>query len=200
MACGGRLCIPQLLWCVFWSIFSPWSRGSFDTVPTIYKFYKFETQFNQFFSSNRNLNRGRYLRLMALSATEILATIPLGTYIIVRNAKRGVYPWISWENVHRDYSRVIQVPASVWKEDKSTYDQVEMFRWLIVASAFIFFGFFGFSDEARQHYRLVYTSLASCMTISATRMYRVLSGFVSGTTDMYDILRILSFLSLTVSR
>ena len=38
------------------------------------------------------------------------------------------------------------------------------------------------------------------MTISATRMYRVLSDFVSATTDMYDILRILSFPALTACR
>lgn len=137
-------------------------------VLTIYTFYKRETQFKQFMSSNRNLNRGRYLRLMALSAIEILGTIPIGTYVIVYNAKQGVGPWISWENVHSDYSRVIQVPAFVWKEDPGIYNGLEMFRWLIVTCAFIFFGFFGFADEARQHYRLVYTSLASRIGISTT--------------------------------
>jgi pheromone a factor receptor len=137
-------------------------------VLTIHTFYKRETQFKQFMSSNRNLNRGRYLRLMALSGIEILGTIPIGTYVIVYNAKQGVGPWINWENVHSDYSRVIQVPAFAWKEDPGLYNGLEMFRWLIVACAFIFFGFFGFADEARQHYRLVYTSLASRIGISTT--------------------------------
>jgi len=119
-------------------------------------------------SSHRNLNRGRYLRLMVLSSVEIFATIPLGTFVIVHNAKHGVSPWISWEHVHRDYSRVIQVPASVWKEEPFTSLGIEFFRWVLVASSLIFFAFFGFADEARQHYRLVYTSLASRVGIPTT--------------------------------
>lgn len=31
---------------------------------------------------------------------------------------------------------------------------LEMSRWLIIACGLIFFGFFGFADEARKHYRL----------------------------------------------
>jgi len=137
-------------------------------VLTIRTFYKREAQFKQFMSSNRNLNRGRYFRLMALSGIEILGTIPIGTYVIVHNIKLGVGPWISWENVHSDYSRVMQVPGFVWKNNLDVYNGLEMFRWLIVACAFIFFGFFGFAAEARQHYRLVYTSLASRIGISTT--------------------------------
>ena len=88
--------------------------------------------------------------------------------MIVYNAKYGVGPWISGEHVHRDYSRVIQVPASVWKEDPVMSLRLEFFRWVLVASSLIFFAFFGFADEARQHYRLVYTSLASRVGISTT--------------------------------
>ena len=38
---------------------------------------------------------------------------------------------------------------------------LEVFRWSLVLCAFVFFALFGFADEARQHYRLVYTTLAS---------------------------------------
>ena len=82
--------------------------------------------------------------------------------------KNGVRPWISWENVHRDYSQVRQVPASVWKENPNYYIGLEFFRWVLVASSIIFFAFFGFADKARQHYRLVYTWLASRVGISTT--------------------------------
>jgi Pheromone A receptor len=135
---------------------------------TICTFYKHQREFRQMTSSSQGLSHGRYLRLMALSATEIFGTIPLGTYFIVSCAKAGVRPWESWADMHRDYSEVIQVPSIVWKNDPFMANGVEMFRWLIVACAFTFFAFFGFADEARQHYRRVYTSLASRVGHSTT--------------------------------
>ena len=98
---------------------------------------------------------------MALSATEILGTIPLGTYFIVANAKAGVKPWKSWADTHSNYSEVIQVPSIVWENDPYFAGCLGIFRWSLVACAFIFFAFFGFADEARQHYRRVYESIAS---------------------------------------
>jgi pheromone a factor receptor len=130
-------------------------------VKTIYTFYKRQRQFSQIMVHSQGLNRGRYRRLMALSATEILGTIPLGTYFIVINAKSGVTPWQGWANTHSHYSDVAQFPNSVWKSDSVTSGGVETFRWSLVACAFIFFAFFGFADEARQHYRHLYTSIAS---------------------------------------
>jgi pheromone a factor receptor len=128
---------------------------------TIYTFYKRESQFNQYVSSSSyGPSRGRYFRLMALSGIEILGTIPIGTYLIVHAAKLGVRPY-SWTDTHRHYSVVRQFAGFVWKNDPPLAVVVEMFRWLHVACAFIFFAFFGFADEARQHYRRAYTSLAS---------------------------------------
>ncbi|KAH9964859.1 pheromone A receptor-domain-containing protein [Russula dissimulans] len=118
-------------------------------------------KFKQILSFNRGLNRGRYLRLMALSTIEILGTIPLGTYILVSNARSGMIPWKSWADTHSNYSRVVQVAAFTWKSDPDAVFGLEMFRWSLVLCAFIFFAFFGFAVEARHHYRLVYTSLAS---------------------------------------
>ena len=112
-------------------------------------------------TSSQGLNRGRYLRLMALASIEVLGTIPIGTYILVSNSG-GVTPF-SWASVHSHYSEVNQIPSVVWKNNPSSTTDLEMFRWLLVACAFIFFAFFGFADDARQHYRLVYMSLARCL-------------------------------------
>ena len=127
---------------------------------TIYAFYKRVHQFGQSMATNHNLNRGRYFRLMALSSIEILGTIPLGTYFMVMNAKLGVGPWRSWAYQHRDYSRVVQVPDSIWKNDPILVVELELWRWVLVMCAFIFFAFFGFAEEARRHYYLIYTLLA----------------------------------------
>ncbi|KAI9509916.1 pheromone A receptor-domain-containing protein [Russula earlei] len=125
-------------------------------------------KFKEIMSFNRGLNRGRYLRLMALSSVEILGTVPLGTYFIVSNAKMGVTPWISWDDTHSNYSRVAQYAAFIWKNDHAVVVGLEMYRWLLVLCAFIFFAFFGFAVEARHHYRLVYTSLASRIGLLTT--------------------------------
>jgi pheromone a factor receptor len=98
---------------------------------------------------------------MALSASDILGSIPLGTYIIVTSAKNGVAPWKGWAYIHSNYSEVGQIAGFIWRNDPGIANGLEMFRWSLVACAFVFFAFFGFADEARQHYRRLYTSIAS---------------------------------------
>ena len=119
-------------------------------------------------SSTIGLSHGRYIRLMAISAVEILGTIPLGTLYIVRNSKLGVTPWKGWAYTHKHYSKVIQVPASIWKNDPNGVFELEMFRWSLVLCAFLFFALFGFANEARQNYRRLYTSIASRIGSTAT--------------------------------
>lgn len=107
------------------------------------------------------LSRGRYLRLMAIGAVEVIGTIPLGTYFIVTTAKSGVKPWVSWADTHSNYSAVAQVAGFIWKHDPMVADGLEIYRWSLVVCAFLFFALFGFADEARQCYRRMYTTLAS---------------------------------------
>lgn len=112
-------------------------------------------------ASSQGFGRGLYFRLMVVASTEILATIPLGTYILATDAKEDDGHWESWASMHSHYSVVYQIPGSIWKNNRQASRNLEMFRWLLVASAFTFFAFFGFAEEARQNYRRVYTSLAS---------------------------------------
>jgi hypothetical protein len=105
----------------------------------IYTFYKREREFMQVVTSDRGPSGNRYIRLMALSATEILGTIPLGTYFIVYNAKMGVEPWKSWADTHNHYSTIYQFPGIIRKNDPNTAIGLEMFRWLLVACAIVFF-------------------------------------------------------------
>ncbi|KAF8468713.1 pheromone receptor [Russula ochroleuca] len=133
----------------------------FYCVTTIYAFYKCQRRFSRIMIHSQGLSRGRYVRLIALSATEILGTIPFGTYFIVTNAEMGVQPWKSWADTHSNYSEVNQVPSIVWENDPYLAGALGIFRWSLVACAFIFFAFFGFADEARQHYRRVYMSISS---------------------------------------
>jgi pheromone a factor receptor len=110
--------------------------------------------------SSTRITRNRYIRLMVISATEILGTIPLGTVWIVKAAKSGVAPWRGWTYTHENYSAVHQIPASVWKNNPNSAFTLEVYRWSLVLCAFLFFALFGFADEARQHYRRMYTSIS----------------------------------------
>jgi pheromone A receptor len=127
----------------------------------IYLFYMRDRRFKQLMSSTPNLSRNRYIRLMAISTTEILGTIPLGTLYIVRDAKEGVDHWRGWKYTHDNYSAVYQFPSSVWKNNSNSVFDLEMYRWSLVLCSFIFFALFGFADEARKNYRRVYVSIAS---------------------------------------
>ena len=143
----------------------------------VYFFYKCDRQFRQMISST-HLTRNRYIRLMVISATEMLGTIPLGTVWIVKADKLGVRPWRGWANTHKDYSVVHRVPASVWKNDPNSVFALEMYRWSLVLCAFLFFALFGFADEARQHYRRVYTSIASRVGYSTSTLLRSWRAYV----------------------
>jgi hypothetical protein len=121
-------------------------------------FWKSSQLFNGLSSgSNRNPNQSRYNRLIALSAFQILCTLPITLFEIYLNAHSiTVYPWISWENTHYNYSFVGQFPSFVWRASSTSTFMVELTRWYPVVSAILFFGFFGFAEEARKHYHLAY--------------------------------------------
>ena len=144
-----------------WRAFAFWCSGSLVLVITICAFYKRQRQLKQTMSHSQGANRGLYLRLMALSATEILGTIPLGTYILVTNAKEGVTPWKGWAHTHSNSSAVAQIAGFIWRSVPIRTNGLEMFRWSLVACAFIFFAFFGFTDETRRLYRRLYTPIAN---------------------------------------
>ena len=111
--------------------------------------------------ASTRLTRNRHIRLMIISVALILGTIPLGMLWIVKAANFGVNPWRGWAFTHKDYSVVHRIPASVWKNNPFLVLSLEMNRWSLVMCAFLFFALFGFADEARQHYRHVYRSIAS---------------------------------------
>ncbi|KAJ3847043.1 pheromone receptor [Lentinula lateritia] len=121
---------------------------------TLRSFYVRRLQFNQILSSNNAINPSRYLRLMVLALIDIMCTIPIGIYVIFIDLK-GVplAPWISWDDTHFDFGRVVLIPAVIWRSDPTSVAALQINRWLPVICAFIFFGLFGFAEEARKQYR-----------------------------------------------
>ena len=137
----------------------------------IYLFYTRERRFRQIMTSVR-LTRSRYIRMIVISAIEMLGTVPWATYYVVKVAKMGVEPWKGWAYTHKNYSAVYQVPASIWKNIPGYVIALELFRWSLVLCAFLFFALFGVADEARRHYRCVYMSIVSRICLSTSLLPR----------------------------
>ncbi|KAJ7691152.1 pheromone A receptor-domain-containing protein [Mycena rosella] len=140
-------------------------------VLSIKSFYHSRAQFKELLSSNNNLNLNRYVRLMCLASTDLFLTIPLSIWVLwVNAAVVGISPWISWEDTHSNFSRVVTVPSIFWRSDPLTVASLETTRWLTVACAFLFFGYFGFADEAIKNYRSMFFSVAKRVGYSHASM------------------------------
>jgi pheromone a factor receptor len=115
-------------------------------------------------SNNKNLNSGRYLRLMGLAGFELCLGTPWSAYTIYLNAHpvdgvSPINPWISWANVHANFFYVGQLPAFEWKAQPGAIVDFEITRWAPVLCSFLFFAFFGFAQEARKNYRVAFNSV-----------------------------------------
>jgi pheromone a factor receptor len=111
--------------------------------------------------ASSNLTYSNYWRLVALASVDFCFTIPLAIWVIVGNATWGeVSPWVSWADTHWGYSRVFQFPRVVLNETPVVIVSLEITRWAVVLCAFVFFGFFGFADEAKENYRLLISTVA----------------------------------------
>jgi len=122
---------------------------------TVRAFMNRRKQFRDLVSATGNLTYSRYWRLVALASLDYSFTLPMATWAIIANTMWGeVRPWVSWADTHWGYSRVFQYPRIVLDEEPIVAISLEISRWAVVLSAFVFFGFFGFADEAKKNYRL----------------------------------------------
>jgi len=118
-------------------------------------------QFRDLVTANSNLTYSRYWRLVALASVDFCFTIPLASWGIIANSMWSqVHPWVSWADTHWGYARVFQFPRILIDQEPVVLYSLETTRWAAVLCAFVFFGFFGFADEAKKNYRL----LASTVT------------------------------------
>ncbi|GBE87047.1 hypothetical protein SCP_1002940 [Sparassis crispa] len=123
-------------------------------VLTLREFFRRRAEFAEYLSANPSLTTNRYFRLMALASVELLCTVPISSYGLYLNLSAApLSPWISWSNVHYDYSQVDQYPAVVWRTSRNSLVAFGLSTWAVPFCAFVFFGFFGFADEARKNYR-----------------------------------------------
>jgi pheromone a factor receptor len=68
--------------------------------------------------------------------------------------KRGLRPWISWDNVHVGFSRIALFPTLLIPRKELVYTY--LLWWTIPISSVLFFGFFSFGQDAMKEYRACY--------------------------------------------
>ena len=104
--------------------------------------------------SNSAMTTNRYLRLIAMALTEMILGTSLTVFNLFSNVSVGLRPWISWENVHSNFSQVGLFPTSIMPPQLMT--NVMIVWWTLPASSIIFFAFFGFGEETLKEYKKVW--------------------------------------------
>ncbi|KIO22104.1 hypothetical protein M407DRAFT_79537 [Tulasnella calospora MUT 4182] len=117
-------------------------------------FLKQRKQFSDFLqSADSGLTIGRYFRLMALAATEIICSLPTSIYVMVTNLKNGIHPWISWADTHLNFNRVEFMPFGWFKLYPSAWILINLSRYMLPVCSFLFFVYLGMSGESGTFYR-----------------------------------------------
>ena len=149
--------------CVLCSLVrSPSSTADHTLDLNIRLFWKSSRQLKDMLGSNTIPHQNRYIRLIALCSTQIFCSLPMTIFPIYFNARVApMFPWISWDDTHFNYSFVDQIPSVVWRASAAAETALELHRWFLVLSAFLYFAFFGFAEEARKNYRLAYSFASS---------------------------------------
>jgi pheromone a factor receptor len=87
-------------------------------------------QFSELLSSSASINFSRYIRLMLLACMEMTGTIPIAALSMYQGTCGvALEPWISWENTHYNFSRVVRIPAVIGRSDPSARTAIEMTTW-----------------------------------------------------------------------
>ncbi|KIK78556.1 hypothetical protein PAXRUDRAFT_834509 [Paxillus rubicundulus Ve08.2h10] len=101
-------------------------------------------------NSNSTLTTGRYLRLMCMSIVEMFIGILVTSIDMWFSLRGGLRPWISWDNVHSNFSEVAYFPLVLLP--KSTLLWVFVIWAEIPVASILFFAFFAFGREAMKEY------------------------------------------------
>lgn len=95
---------------------------------------------------------------MALAVVQIV----WGGFVVSINVwfsvRRRLRPWISWDDVHSNFSRVDKYPLIIIPELDLRWTYVGW--WSIRISAFIFFVFFAFGQDAVRDYKVAFKIFA----------------------------------------
>lgn len=109
-------------------------------------------QFNAHLKGNNSgLTTGRFLRLIALSTSDLLVSFPLALYFLY-TFSRHLIPWTSFSDIHYQFNYIWRVSAAEWANQPTAETTVVLPLWLAPLNAVIFFAFFGLAEDALSDY------------------------------------------------
>lgn len=124
-------------------------------VLTIRLFLARRKEFDDIFASgSTNINKDKYLRLLCLAAVSVILHLPLSLWVMLANAiAHLVDPWISWEDTHSDFNRVVYFTRFLISQTPAIVTQMSVAWWAVVLCGFNYFFLFGLGEEALRQYR-----------------------------------------------
>lgn len=156
-------------------------------------------------SSQSNLNKSRFFRLLFLGLGLLICILPVEIFAFYLDLK-GSLPWhpYSWAQLHGPgWTTITKVP---------THGEVFFDRWSPPGAAFVIFGFFGFSHDATKIYRTMLWALgfgccspptdsSNSTTLVGTTPSRAKLMFWKGKSPArYGLVKLLSFVSSTETK
>ena len=122
-----------------------------------WKFYRHSRDINRFLQSNNSVSRNNYMRILALASIDVLITLPVNIANIVLNVtetlSQGSMPFYSgWAFDHTDWEPVGYSYAEIAAFGTSDVAGLYFALWSSPFLAFVIFGLFGVTSEARASY------------------------------------------------
>ncbi|KAJ7071635.1 Rcb2.42 [Mycena amicta] len=104
--------------------------------------------------SSSGMTPSRYFRLMAMALVQMIWATAVTVSNMYITLLPGIRPWVSWENVHSNFSRVgvfprVFIPQNIWSSAIFAF-------WAIPITSALFFVFFAFGQDAVKEYKAVF--------------------------------------------
>ena len=130
-----------------------------------FRFYRQSQDIDCFLQSNGSVSRNNYIRILALASIDVFITLPVGIAIIVlqvtQTLAQGPMPfYFGWTYGHTDWEPVGYSYAETAAAGTPAVVEAYFIKWTSPFLAFVIFGLFGATSEARASYWSVIYRLA----------------------------------------
>lgn len=147
-------------------------RSATDVPSAVLAMHHFIARRLQFASvlkaSQSGLNTSQYLRLLALAMTNVLAVFASAISSSISHSHAQLLPYTSWSEVHAGFGAVGQyLDGFTFLSDSVAFNLIS--AWIPVIAAYVFFAFFGFTEEAVRMYVLALSTLRERLPRKSSR-------------------------------
>ncbi|KZV66104.1 fungal pheromone STE3G-protein-coupled receptor [Peniophora sp. CONT] len=158
--CSNSLA-PSGVWILLvqtWSIVPPLISITFYYRKVVLLFHRQRRDINRFLHSNGSVSRHSYFRILALASIDILLTLPIGIVILVLVVQAGTTPgggltfYPGSVGLHSNWSPTGFLYSDLLEEGTFAIAELYLSTWTSPFLAFVIFGLFGLTAEARASY------------------------------------------------